>query len=266
MWKRDHMRESFRTPLIGMVHCRPLPGAPGWAGDMDAVETAALRDADALAEGGAGAILVENYHDTPFYSGRVPAETVAALTRIAVGIRRVAPELPLGINVLRNDVLSALGIAAAVGASFVRVNVLTGATVTDQGLIQGDAAVVLRLRRSLAPQVGILADLRVKHGAPLAPRALDEEAADLRRRARADALIVSGAATGAPADPAEVAAARAAEPDCPLLIGSGVTIDNVEAFALNADGFIVGSSLQVRGEDGWPRIARDRVAELVSAL
>lgn len=264
MWTREHFRTLATPPVLGMVHLRALPDAPGWEGDLDAVEAAALRDAEALAAGGVGALMMENYGDVPFHREAVPAATVAAMTRIAAALRRALPHLPLGINVLRNDAASALAVAAAVGAAFVRVNVLAGAAVTDQGVIEGRAAELMRLRARLCPDVGVLADVRVKHAAPLAPRGLAEEAADLRLRAGADALIVSGAATGAVADPAELAVLRASLPACPLLVGSGTTAANLAAFAA-ADGAIVGSSLKRPGPDGRPAVAADLVRAYVDA-
>ncbi len=266
MWNRTTLRRLLPVPIIGMVHCRPLPGSPGWEGDMAAVVAAALADARALARGGVGGLMLENYHDVPFFPCDVPPETTAALTRVAASLRDACPELPLGINVLRNDAHAALAVAAAVGAAFVRVNVLVGAAVTDQGLIEGRAASVLRLRRQLAPGVGILADVRVKHAAPLAPRPLADEVADLRRRGGADALIVSGAATGAPADPEELRAVRRAEPDAPLLVGSGLTVGNVALYAPHCDGCIVGTSLQVAGTDGRSRVDAARVAAFTAAF
>jgi len=265
MWNRDDLDALLPTPLIGMIHCRPLPGAPGWCGELAAVVRLATADAEALAAGGAGALMLENYHDVPFHPGRVPAETVAALTAVAMAVRRTAPALPLGINVLRNDGLSALAIAAVAGASFIRVNVLSGATVTDQGLIQGEAAELLRTRDRLCPRVGVLADLDVKHGRPLAARSPRQEAADLRHRALADGLILSGENTGAVTDPALVAAVRRALPDCPLLIGSGAAAGNVGNYP-EADAFIIGTSLQRTGPDGRGSIDRERVARCASAV
>src|SRR4051812_32160574 len=166
-----------RKIVIGMIHLPPLPGSPRSAGDVKAVREIALRDAAALHEGGAHGLMIENFGDVPFYPGRVPAYVVAHMTAIAAEVRtRVA--LPLGINVLRNDGLSALAVAHACGAEFVRVNVLCGARVADQGLLQGIAHDLLRERLLLGATAGdlkILADVDVKHSAPLAPRELIDE-------------------------------------------------------------------------------------------
>src|SRR4029079_17181495 len=106
---------------------------------MEAVRTAVLRDANLLAEGGVHGLMIENFGDTPFFPGRVPAHVVAHMTAIAADVRRATPKLPLGINVLRNDGLSALAVAHAVGASYIRVNVPCGARGADQGLPHGIA-------------------------------------------------------------------------------------------------------------------------------
>src|SRR3990172_4533848 len=154
--------------LIGMVHLLPLPGSPGWGGSMAEVVERALADARALEAGGLHALLVENHGDAPFTAGRVDAATAAAMTAVNSETRRNASP-PLGVNVLKNDAQSALAIAAATGACFIRVNVHVGAVVGDQGIIQSDAYNTLRLRRLLGADVKIFADVQVKHGVPLAP-------------------------------------------------------------------------------------------------
>ena len=183
--------------VIGMVHLRALPGSPRWAGSMEAVVQAALADARALADGGADALLVENYGDMPFTTGRVDSATVAGMAVVIGEIKR-AVTLPIGVNVLRSDALSALAVAAAVGGRFVRVNVHVGAVVADQGILQSCAHDSLRYRRLLGLDISILADVQAKHGMPLAPIPLEQEARDCVSRGLADGLVVSGAATGEP--------------------------------------------------------------------
>src|SRR5947209_3563578 len=152
-------------PVFGMVHLRALPGAPLFDGSMDRLIDAALADARAICDGGAAGLVFENFGDRPFVRGRVNAETVAAMTRVIAEVAR-AVHLPFGVNVLRNDARSALAIAAATGAAFIRVNVHTGVMFTDQGVIEGEAAETLRMRAALAPHVLIFADHMVKHATP----------------------------------------------------------------------------------------------------
>jgi uncharacterized protein len=250
-------------PVIGMVHLRPLPGAPGSAG-VAAVTESALRDADALASGGVDAILVENYGDLPFLPGAVPPETVAAMAAVLTELQRVVT-LPLGVNVLRNDARAALALAAVCGAAFIRVNVHTGAMLTDQGWIAGQAHDTLRERARLGADVAILADVLVKHAVAPPGLELADAARDTWERGRADGLIVSGSGTGAATDPDRLRAARTAVPSAPLFIGSGLTADNAaELFSL-ADGAIVGSALQRDGAAGGG-VEVGRVRHLLAAL
>ena len=233
--------------LIGMVHLRPLPGAPGFAGDFDGVLDAASTDAITLAEAEFDGIMVENFGDTPFHADVVPAVTVAAMTR-AVHAIRSAVDLPVGVNVLRNDAVAALSVAAATGAGFVRVNVLSGMMFTDQGPIVGKAAEVMRLRARLAPDVAVLADVFVKHATPPHGLRIEDATHDLAGRGGADAIVVSGAATGNAPDLDRVRTVKQAAGATPVYVGSGVTTATVGAMLEIADGCIVGSALKPDGD------------------
>ena len=258
--------KSVRCPLIGMLHLPPLPGSPRAKLRLEAIREQVLRDAEALASGGMHGLMLENYGDVPFTAGRVGVDCIAAMKWLAREVRERFPNTPLGINVLRNDGLSALAIAHAVGATFIRVNVLAGARLTDQGIIQGIAFELLRERRRLgASAVKILADVDVKHSAPLAPRPLADEAADLVERALADGLIVPGRATGQAAALADLGEVKAAAAGRPVFVGSGVTAQSVAELAKLADGLIVGSWLKVDGSAANPVDPR-RVRELVVAV
>lgn len=238
-------------PLIGMIHLAPLPGSPRWGGSLDRVIDNAVRDARILESAGFDAILVENFGDAPYFPATVPPETVASLTA-AVRAVRGACALPAGVNVLRNDARAALAIAAATGAQFIRVNVHVGVMATDQGVIEGRAYETLRARAALGSETAILADVLVKHAVPVGPADLALVAADTARRGLADALLVSGAATGRPADPGQVQQVREAVPDVPVLVASGVTVESVARLLSLADGVIVGTALKRGGATDAP--------------
>jgi uncharacterized protein len=264
MLTRDDFVRCFGgNAVIGMVHVAALPGAPMYGGSMRAVVDAALRDARALRDGGCDAIAFENFGDRPFFKECVPAETVTALTRVIVeAVAEV--RMMFGVNVLRNDGASAIAIAAATGAAFIRVNVHTGAMLTDQGIIEGRAAETLRTRAALAPDLWIFADHLVKHAAPMVSVDEAQAAKDLRHRGLADAVIVSGAETGAEPDRGSFARVREALSDAPILIGSGLTESNAGTFA-DADGAIVGTSIKIDGRVDAP-VDSDRVKRLVAAF
>jgi membrane complex biogenesis BtpA family protein len=250
--------------VIGMVHLLPLPGSPRWAGEMEEVLETAVADALALESGGVHGLIVENFRDVPFGKGRAEAHTVAAVT-LAVAAVRDAVRLPVGVNVLRNDARSALAIASVTGASFVRVNVHTGAMVTDQGLIEGSAYETIRYRRELGVDVKILADVLVKHAVPLGSPIIEQAARDTAYRGLADALIVTGPGTGEPTEMADVKRTRDAVPDFPVLVGSGVSQESVGELLSVADGVIVGTGLKEDGIVSNP-VDRARVAALMAEV
>jgi hypothetical protein len=254
-----------RKPVVGMVHLGPLPGAPAADGSLESVLETAVTDAQALESGGVDGLIVENFGDAPFYPEDVPKHTVAAMTR-AVREVTAAVSVPVGVNVLRNDAEAAVSVAAAAGGAFVRVNVHTGARVTDQGVIEGRAHETMRLRERLDADVGVFADVDVKHSAPLAEGSVRRELADARERGLADAVVVSGAATGEAVDrPALETALEARETlglDVPVLVGSGVDADSVADLLAESDGVIVGTALKEGGETTAP-VDESRVADLV---
>ena len=63
----------------------------------------------------------------------------------------------------------------------------------------------------------------------------------------ADALILTGPATGAPADLDELRRVREALPHARLFVGSGVTPDNARDMLRFADGIIVGTAAKRGG-------------------
>jgi len=237
--------DIFETskPVIGMLHIPALPGSPQNALSLDAILEWVLADAQALVDGGIDAFIIENFGDVPFYPQQVPPHTVGFMTMVAAQVRRRF-DLPLGVNVLRNDACAALAIAAAAGARFIRVNIYTGARLTDQGVIQGTAHEILRYRKLLGCDAKIFADVDVKHSAPLAARKLEDEVADAVSRGCADAIIVTGSATGNPTSVQDLQIAKHAAGRAPVIAASGVDLMNLEAIMKVADGLIVGTAFK----------------------
>jgi membrane complex biogenesis BtpA family protein len=246
-----------------MLHLPALPGSPTNELSMSAIRSYVLKDAEALATGGVDALILENYGDVPFYPRRVPAHTVAFMTAIALEVRR-AVSLPFGINVLRNDTESAIAVAFAADAQFIRVNIHSGARVTDQGLIEGAAHETLRYRKLLGSDVKIFADADVKHSSAIGTSDLEDEVEDLVVRACADAIIVTGKATGKRTPIADLKAAKAAAGAVPVLAGSGVGESDVAEVLKIADGLIVGTAFKFDGVTSHP-VDVERVRKFVSA-
>ncbi len=254
---------NTNNPIIGVVHLLPLPTSTRWGGSLKAVFDRAEQEATALAAGGVDGIIVENFFDAPFAKDCVDPAVVSAMT-LAIDRLKTLVMLPIGINVLRNDARSAMAIAACVEAQFIRVNVLTGVMATDQGLIEGNAHQLLRYRRELGVDVAILADVLVKHARPLGTPNLTTAVQDTIERGLADAVILSGWATGSPPSLEDLELAAAAAGNTPVFIGSGADWDNIANLMQAADGAIVASSLK-RGGKIEETVDPIRVSQFVEA-
>ena len=241
---------DYSRPLIAMVHVGGLPGTPEAAQPVPALARQAAQEARLLADLGVDAVMIENMHDRPFLTRTVGPEVVAAMSAILAEVRRaVGPEMPLGVQILAGANNEALAVAHHAGGQFIRAEGFVYAHVADEGLMPGaDAGPLLRYRRHLgAGSVGIFADVKKKHSSHALTADLDVAA--MARAAAffgADAVVVTGPETSLPADPAHLQAVKDSTP-LPLLVGSGVTPENLPALAPLADGFIVGSYLKRDG-------------------
>jgi membrane complex biogenesis BtpA family protein len=230
---------------------------------MSTVLELCRKDAEVLAATGFDAVIVENFGDAPFFRGAVPPETVASMA-VCCELARRASGLPLGVNVLRNDGHAALAVAGASGAQFVRVNILVGARVTDQGVIETDAARLLRTRKFLGLEhVGLVADVDVKHSSSLGAITIDDEAVEAVERGLADVVVVSGSRTGEEASRDAVLAVRTAA-RAPVWMGSGVRAETLAEWLTVASGVIVGSDLRANRRAGGP-VDRERALAFTAA-
>jgi membrane complex biogenesis BtpA family protein len=254
-----------KCSLIGVVHLQPLPGSAGYGGSMDEILRWALEDALNYKENGVDALIIENMHDVPFLNGHVEPETTAAMTIVAQSLK-YETMLPLGVQILAGANLEALGVAIAASLDFIRVEGFVYAHVGDEGLHQSCAPQLIRRRAALkAENIKIFADIKKKHSAHAITS--DVSLLETARAAEffhADGVVVSGIATGHAPDAENVKTVRAGT-DTHVLIGSGITEDNIDQFVPWADALIVGSSLKKDGK--WNNhVDGDRVARLVERL
>ncbi|NJE43284.1 BtpA/SgcQ family protein [Thermococcus sp. GR7] len=246
--------------LIGMVHLKPLPGSYLYDGDFDSLIERAIADARTIEEAGFDAIMVENFGDVPFPK-YVDKTTVASLAVVARAIREEV-SIPLGINVLRNDGVAAYSIAYAVKADFIRVNVLSGVAYTDQGIIEGIAHELARIKKLLPSKIKVFADVHVKHAVHFGD--FEDALLDTVERGLADAVVVSGRATGKPVDLEKLALAKKISP-VPVVVGSGTSYDNLPLLWKHADGFIIGTWIK-RGGKVENEVSLERARKLVELV
>ncbi|MGM0603604.1 MAG: BtpA/SgcQ family protein [Bacillota bacterium] len=258
---------GVEKPILGMIHLKPLPGAPHFdGGSLDEVIEFALKEVEAFVKGGVDGLVIENAWDIPFSRPEnIGHETSAAMAYVSKPIKEESG-LPIGINVLANGAIPGLAVAKAVGAEFVRVNQWVNAYVANEGILNGASAEAMRYRSAIkADEVKIFADVHVKHGSHsiVADRSVAEQTRD-NIFFDADVLIATGNRTGDAAEVDEIKAIKS-NTDLSVITGSGLTADNVPQILEWADGSIVGSWLK---KDGlwWNPVDYDRVAGLMEEV
>jgi uncharacterized protein len=238
---------SSPRPVIGMIHVGALPGTPASRHPLRDLEARAVAECAVYREAGVHGVLLENMHDVPYLRGGVGPEITAAMTVLAAAVRE-ASGVPCGIQILAGANHEALAVAHATRLQWVRVEGFAFAHVADEGIIESSAATLLRFRRHIGAEgVQVWADIKKKHAshALTADVGIGESAAAAEFM-RADAVIVTGTATGECPAADDITDVRA-RCGLPLFLGSGVTADNLPRYHPAADGFIVGSAFKAGG-------------------
>ncbi len=251
-------------PIIGMVHLRALPGTPDSRLSVKEIVNLAVKEALIYREAGIHGLLVENMHDLPYLCRKVGPEVVAAMTLAAAEVKRQTG-LPCGVQVLAGANREALAIALAAELDFIRAEGFVFSQVSDEGLMHSDAGELLRYRLQIgAKHLFVLTDIKKKHSAHAITADVDiagmAAAADFFK---SDGLILTGVSTGLSANEEDLLAVRRAT-DIPLLVGSGLTAENIGLYLPLADAFIVGSFFKQGGRWAGELDAR-RVEALLRA-
>ncbi|HEV2861809.1 MAG TPA: BtpA/SgcQ family protein [Pyrinomonadaceae bacterium] len=236
-----------RKPVVGVIHVGALPGTPASRLSVAEIAGEAAREAAAYRDGGVDALMVENMHDVPYLRGGVGPEIVAAMSVVARAVKQEAG-LPVGVQILAGANVEAVAVAHAAALDYVRAEGYAFAHIADEGWIESSAAELLRFRRKIgADGVQVWADVKKKHSSHSVTTDITLGAtAEAVEFMRGDACIVTGGVTG---EAPRLEDVREAKKHCrlPVLLGSGVTPDNVGQFYEEADGFIVGSYFKREG-------------------
>jgi len=234
-------------PVIGVIHVGALPGTPMSKRSIFELKELAVSEAQSYSASGVDGIMIENMHDTPYCRGTVGPEIVAAMAVIGEAVKHES-NLPVGIQILAAANIEAMAVAHAAGLDYIRVEGYAFAHVADEGLIEASAAELLRYRRMIgAERVQVWADIKKKHAAHAITADVSlHEMATAVEFMLGDAVIVTGTVTGEPPRIEDVREARTRS--ClPVLLGSGISAENVADYYAIADGFIVGSAFKANG-------------------
>ena len=242
------MNELPDKALIAMIALRALPGAPLYDGDDQRIVDAALADLSEYKRAGVDAVLLENDFDLPYAKGPMPERAVEVATIVCKAVREQWSG-PMGLQLLEAANEDALNVAHAAGLDFIRLEGFVYAHVGGAGIIDACAGPLLRQRARLGcNHIKVFPDINKKHCSHAMTADLDI-ALEARQAElfMADGLVVTGRFTGESADTSDLQAVREST-KLPVLIGSGMTAENVDELVPLADAFIVGSTFRERGE------------------
>ncbi len=233
--------------IIGMIHVDPLPGTPRFNQAMPDIIAKARAEALIYQKAGVDMLMIENMHDIPYLNKIVGPEVTAAMTVVGYEVKQ-ATGLRCGLQILAGANKESLAAALAAGLDFIRAEGFVFGHVADEGYIDACAGEVLRYRRQIgADKVLVLTDIKKKHSSHAITADVDiAETAQAAEFFLSDGVVVTGVATGQEANLEELKQVKAAV-QIPVLVGSGVTIENVERYFAVADALIIGSYFKQGG-------------------
>ncbi|XP_056631618.1 uncharacterized protein F13E9.13, mitochondrial [Diorhabda sublineata] len=248
----DKFRKLFQKicSIIGMIHVGALPGCPKYSGSINDIVKKACYESELYLKHGLHGILVENMHDIPYVQSKhFGPEVTASMSRICTELRKIIPRTtPFGIQVLSCGNKEALAIGKVCDMDFIRAEGYVFSHVADEGLTDANAGLILRYRKTIGGEnILVFTDIKKKHSSHAITGDISTvETAKAAEYFLSDGVILTGAATGEAADVEELQDVKRAV-RVPVLIGSGVTYENVENFK-SADGLIVGSYFKKGGK------------------
>ena len=251
--------------IIGMIHVHALPGTPKNDKSFDEIISIAVREAKIYQDCGIDAIMLENMHDVPYLNREVGPEIVASMTAVAREVKQ-SVDLSCGIQILAGANQAALAAAQAAGCEFIRAEGFVFSHIADEGLMNADAAELLRFRKKIgAEHIAVFTDIKKKHSSHAITG--DISISDFTKAAEfflSDGIIITGKSTSENAEISELKEAREST-KFPILIGSGITNENVSEYWNSADGFIIGSHFKENGD--WQNdVSENRVKDFVKKV
>lgn len=262
----NKFQECFgrKKVIIGMIHVGALPGTPAYATNDEQIIEQALAEAAIYQAAGVDALAIENMHDVPYLKRVVGPEITTMMTLVGYEVKRQT-QLPCGIQILAGANEAALAAAKTARLDFIRAEGFVYGHLADEGYLESDAGSLLRYRKKIdATHIAIFTDIKKKHSAHTLTMDVDLlETAQTAKYFRSDGVIITGSSTGKVTSLEELAILEAL--DLPVIVGSGVNLDNVADYLALSDALIVGSWFKKEGH--WMNaLDADRVARFMEKV
>jgi membrane complex biogenesis BtpA family protein len=249
---------NISKPVIGMIHVNALPGTPKHSRTPDQIIDLAVEEAIIYKKAGVDAIAIENMHDVPYLKRECGPEIVSMMA-VAGREIKAASGLPCGMQILAGANKEALAASYSAGLDFIRAEGFVFAHVGDEGLFESDAGELLRYRKQIgADSIKVFTDIKKKHSSHALTADVDiVETAKAAEFFLSDGIIVTGNVTGEKPDHDEVKTVSAVI-NIPVILGSGINIENFADFFNYADAFIIGTHFK-KDNDWTEKVDKERV-------
>lgn len=238
---------SSSKSLIGMIHVPALPGTPFNKLSPKEIVNKCIEEAIIYKSAKIDSIMIENMHDAPYLKRNVGPEITSLMTIIGYEVRKIFPEESIGVQILAGANKESLSVAYSAGLDFIRAEGFVFGHLADEGFFESDAGELLRFRKNIcAENIKIFTDIKKKHSANMITS--DVSIFDMAKNAQffgSDGIIITGTSTGGEADIEDLQQVQKCS--LPILIGSGITYENIDNYFDYANGFIVGSYFKKDG-------------------
>ena len=241
-----------KKPIIAMIHV--------FNGKRQRQIDKAMEDVERLQRGGVDGLLVENYDCGYLDANCATDEMAERLAEIALTVRKHS-KIPIGVNVLPNDYEKALSVALSTGGKFIQMDHITGDFVGCESVEAGEYL----WARKFYSNIAVFGGIHPKYYELVEPTCSLAECAK-KAMVLADAVVVTGQITGDPATFDDLRVAREALNEHPLVVGSGLTPENVRSQLAIADGAIVGTAFKKRGVEPGEPVSRELVERFMEEV
>lgn len=242
---------TVKKPIIGMIHV--------WAVKKEEQIRQALDDLQKMQDFVDG-VIIENYgwgYEDSNFAFDFCFRIIKEITEVVVKNSKI----PVGINMLPNDYRKSFRVADEVGCKFIQMDHVYGEFYHCTPIYPHH----FRRVREKFSNIAVLGGIHPKYY-ELINKNQQIDVSALEAKKLADAIVVTGKWTGGEADIQDLKTVKLVIGDTPLIVGSGINVNNVAVQLKIANGAIVGTAFKRSGVCKGEPIDTDLVKSLTEEV
>lgn len=259
---------TINKPIIGMLHLDYLEGKK-FKG-IDYVVVKAMKDIEALQNGGIDGILIENWKESSV--GEFVSEETEKNIHLVVQKLSKHIKIPFGINVLNNDYKVAFSVGKLTGASFIELDVFVDKVKSD---FQNNITAIKKpfviepkpekiweyAKNILADTIPLFVFVQPKHYMMVEKKPIEKSVMQAINVGASAILITK--ATGIAPTVGAIKRVKKVSGNTSIGIGSGFRVDNASELLPFIDFAVVGTSIKFDQKTDNP-VDEKKVKELMT--